>query len=42
MIFSEGRKQNIELTHENPMQPIASDNISPRIDGKEFPAGKYA
>lgn len=24
------------------MQPIASANISPRIDGKEFPAGKYA
>lgn len=35
-------KKKKKFTHENPIQPIASDNISPRIDGKEFPAGKYA
>lgn len=28
------------LTHENPMQPMASPNMSPRIDGNEFPDGK--
>jgi len=28
--------------HENPMQPIASDNKSPRIEGNELPDGKYA
>lgn len=32
--------RNLSLTQENPMHPIASDNISPRIEGKEFPAGK--
>lgn len=30
------------ITHENPIQPIASPNMSPNIDGNEFPAGKYA
>lgn len=28
--------------HENPIQPMASPSISPRIDGNELPAGKYA
>ena len=28
------------ITHENPMQPIASPSMSPKIDGYEFPAGK--
>jgi hypothetical protein len=27
-------------THVNPRQPIASANISPNNDGKEFKAGK--
>lgn len=34
-------KEDVEiLTHENPTQPMASDNMSPSIDGYEFPAGK--
>lgn len=28
------------LTHEKPTQPIALDNMSPKMEGKEFPAGK--
>jgi hypothetical protein len=28
------------LTHENPLTPSASDNMSANKDGKEFPAGK--
>jgi len=27
-------------THENPTHPMASDSMSPRIEGKELPAGK--
>lgn len=29
-------------THENPIVPSALLNISPKIDGYEFPDGKYA
>ena len=28
--------------HEKPTQPIASPSMSPRMDGYELPAGKYA
>lgn len=28
------------VTHEKPMQPIASLNMSARIAGQEFPVGK--
>jgi hypothetical protein len=29
-----------KLTQEKPMQPMASDSMSPRIEGNELPDGK--
>ena len=31
-----------EAAQEKPTQPMASPSMSPRIDGYELPAGKYA
>lgn len=31
-----------QRTHENPIHAIESDNMSAKIDGNEFPEGKYA
>lgn len=51
MLFSKIKKNQtselsylkiVLLTQENPMQPIASESMSPRIEGYELPAGKYA
>ncbi len=41
MIIEKKQKQK-KLTHVKPRHPIASASMSPRSEGNEFRAGKYA